>query len=307
MRNARVLFALAAAALAAGAAGAEVIEVTGEFPAGQREASFLASIAVERFGGQDGPALQIALERALTGSQIEVLGGRAGHDRAEGAMSGAVSTSVEETPYKRKDKSCVEKNAKGKCIKEQEVEIRCRRRTISVDADIRIARNTDGRIVYSLPKPFREEVTWCEKQSPGRTAEETISAAIAEIAGDVRRDLVPRIDTYKIRVRESSKGLSKDAASRFKALVKLTKRDAKGACDGWRAMNCEIAGNPSILFNLALCAEQADDYPEAVALYQDAVRAGAGEGAEGANRVAQLIAGREDARERVRRRRAIQG
>lgn len=293
---------LAVTVLAAGVADAEVLEITGEFPAAQREASFLTSITVDRFGGEDGPSLQIALERALGGSQIDLLGGRAGQHRAEGAMSGAVSTSVDEQPYKRKDKRCVEKNDKGKCIKEEQFEVRCRRRAIRVNADIRIARNTDGRIVYSMPKAFAEEVSWCEKQSPSRTAEETIRAAIGAIAGDVRSDLVPRIDTYRVRVRESVKGLPKEAGERFKALVKLTKRDAKGACDGWRAMRREAPANPSILFNLGLCAEQAGDYPDGMTLYQDAVHAGASEGREGVNRVAQLIAGREDARERARRR-----
>jgi tetratricopeptide (TPR) repeat protein len=123
----------------------------------------------------------------------------------------------------------------------------------------------------------------------------------------VRGDLVPHIDTYKIRVRESTKGLSKDVGDRFKELVKRTKRDAKGACDGWRAMDREVAGNPSILFNLGLCAEQVGEYESAVRLYQDAVRAGAGEGVQGADRAAQLIAGREDARERARLRRGAGG
>lgn len=301
MRRKRVL--LAAAALAwAGVAQSEVLEITGEFPANNREASFLESISVDRFGGSDGSALQIAIERALGSSQFELLGGRTGRDTAEGSISGSISSGVDESTFRKKEKQCVSKDDKGKCLKEEQVEIGCRRRIIDIKADIRIVRNSDGRIVYSQPKPFREEVEWCRGGNPGRTTEDVIEGAIRDIAGSLRGDIVPHVDTYKIRVREGTKGLSKESANRFKELVKLTKRDAEGACRGWDAMQAEAAGYPSLLFNLGLCAEQRGAYEDAIKLYQDAVRAGANEGREGIDRANRLIAGREDARERAKRR-----
>jgi tetratricopeptide (TPR) repeat protein len=303
MQGKRVL--LAAAALAwAGVAQGEVLEITGEFPANNREASFLESVAVERFGGNDGAALQIAIERALTGSQFELLAGRTGRDNAEGSISGSVSSGVDESSFTKKEKKCVEKNDKGKCVKEEEREIRCKRRIIDIKADIRIVHNGDGRILYSQPKPFREEVSWCPGGNPGRTAEDVIENAIRDIAGSLRGDLVPHVDTYKIRVRENTKGLPKESANRFKALVKLTKRDAAGACRGWDAMQSEAAGHPSLLFNLGLCAEQRGDYEKALGLYQDAALAGANEGRQGFERTTRLVAGRADAAERTKRRKS---
>lgn len=302
MRRKRVL--LAAAALAwAGIAQCEVLEITGEFAANNREASFLESLSVDRFGGSDGAAIQIAIERALGGSQFEILAGRTGRDTAQGSISGSISSGVDESTFKRKEKKCVQKDDKGKCLKEEETEITCRRRIIDVKADIRIVRNSDGRIVYSQPKPFREEVSWCPGGNAGRTAEDVIEGAIRDIAGSLRGDIVPHVDTYKIRVRENTKGLSKESANRFKEFVKLTKRDAAGACRGWDSMQAEAAGHPSLLFNLGLCAEQRGAYEEAIRFYGDAVRAGANEGREGVERANRLIAGREDARERAKRRR----
>ena len=295
---------LLAGALAwTGVAQAEVLEVTGEFPANNREASFLESISVDRFGGSDGTALQIAIERALGGSQFELLGGRTGRDTAEGSISGSVSSGVDESSFRKKEKQCVSKDDKGKCLKEEQVEIGCKRRIIDVKADIRIVRNTDGRILYSQPKPFRDEVEWCRGGSPGRTTEDVIEGAIQGIAGSLRGDIVPHVDTYKIRVRESTKGLPKEAANRFKELVKLTKRDADGACRGWEAMQAEAAGHPSVLFNLGLCAEQRGEYEKALSLYQDAALAGATEGREGFTRATRLVEGRADAQERAKRKR----
>lgn len=294
-----VAAAFVAAILAGAAAQAEVLKVTGEFPARYREASLLHSLSIDRFDGQDGIALANAIERNMANTHFELLGGRGGRRNAEASLSGAVVTGVEENPFKKKEKRCVEKDKDGKCIKEAEVDVRCRRRVVTLRADLRMVRNADGRVVYSESKPFREETSWCEGQNPYRSVEETVQAGIQQMASSVRYDIAPSIETYDVRVRENSKGLSKEAAKHFKDLVKLTKRDARGACAGWEAMQSQGA-HPSVLFNVALCAEQRGDYDRAVALYRQASQSGAGEGGEGASRALRLIAGREDAAARRR-------
>lgn len=251
-----------ALAMGAGAAQAEVLEITGEFAAPYRDASLLHSLSVDRFDGQDGPALRAAIERYLGNTHFNLMGGRSGRGNADGGLSGYVTGGSEETPYTRKEKQCTSKDKDGKCIKEQEVDIRCRRRVINMQADMRLVRNDDGRLVYSAQKPFRNETSWCQGQSPGSTVEEVVAGAIQQIASAVRYDIAPVVRTYQIRVRESTKGMSKDAAKRFKEFVKLTKRDARGACAGWAGMP-DVAGHPSLVFNLGLCAEQRGDYERA--------------------------------------------
>jgi hypothetical protein len=301
----RGILGLFAAALTVGTAQAEVIEITGEFPASNREASMLGSVAVERIAGQDGPALAIAIERALSGTHFEVLAGRTGRDTAEGGISGAVSTGVEETPFKKKEKQCTSKDKEGKCLKEEQVEINCRRRVITISADLRVVRNGDGRILYSDTRRSSDDVSWCKNERPARSAEDVISAGLQGIAAGFRMEIAPHVETYRIRVRESSKGMPKDAAKQFKALVTLTKRDPRAACAGWDAMYRQIPGNASVVFNLGLCAEQRADYDAALALYREAqplIGGRGGEAADGADRAMRLIAGRKDAAERARRR-----
>lgn len=300
----RRILGLAAVALCAGAAWGEVIEVTGEFPASSREASMLGSIAVERIGGQDGAALGIAIERALAGTHFEVLAGRTGRDTAAGGISGAVSTSVDETGFKKKEKQCTSKDKDGKCLKEEQVEVACRRRVIAISADLRVVRNSDGRIVYSDTKRSNDETSWCRNERPGRTTEDVIAGALQGIASGFRMEIAPHVDTYRIRLLEGTKGMPKDAAKQFKALVTLSKRDPRGACAGWEAMDRTLPGNASILFNLGLCAEQRGDYDGALARYRAAqplIGGRGGEAADGADRVQRLIAGRADAVERKRR------
>src|SRR5436305_7315864 len=61
----------------------------------------------------------------------------------------------------------------------------------------------------------------------------------------------------------------------------------------------EVPDNPSITFNLGLCAEQAGNYEKALELYHAASRVGAYEGKEGADRAIRLKIGRASCRERV--------
>lgn len=300
----------AAAMVLPGVAAAEVVQITGEFPAQYREASFLRSIAVERIAGQDGPVMALALERALAIPDddgtvyFEVLAGRTGRNAADGGISGVVTTDVQESRYTRKDKKCVERDANKKCVKEEETETPCRRRVIGVNADLRIVRNSDGRIVYSTSRPFRDETSWCAGENPNRSTETAISDMIHGLAGGLRDQIAPDVRTYRIRVRESTKGLPKDAAKQFKALVKQSQRDLRGACAGWQAMNQANPGHASVVFDLGLCAEQRGDYEGAATLYQEAYRLIGGDGDEarvGLDRARQLIAGRADAAERGRR------
>ncbi|RYY24284.1 MAG: hypothetical protein EOP62_17520 [Sphingomonadales bacterium] len=302
MANLKTWMAAAlAVATSAGVAEAETLSMTGEFAAPYRDASLLGSLALGRIEGQDGPALANAIERYLSNTHFELMGGRGARRDADGTLSGGITGGSEETPFTRKEKKCTSKDKDGKCIKEEEVEVRCRRRVINLNVSLRIVRGSDGRIVYSEQKPFRHEASWCQGQSAGQTVEEIIGGGIEQIARSVRFDIAPEVRTYSIRVREGTKGMSKEAAKRFKDLIKLTKRDARGACAGWDAMR-DAAGHPSLVFNQGLCAEQRGDYARALALYGDASRAGATEGREGMERANRLIAGREDAAVRKRRR-----
>lgn len=285
--------------LVAGAASAETLEITGEFGAPYREASLLRSLAIGRFEGQDGPSLGFTLEQSLANSQFVLMGGRAGRNNADGLLSGGITASSEESGFIRKEKRCVERATDNKkCVREEKVDIRCRRRTVVVQASFRLV-SADGRILYSEQKPAREEQSWCEGQRPSEDVEDVIQSAIRGIAMAVRSDLVPALRVYEIRVRENTKGMTKDSAAHFKQLVRATKHDPRAACAGWLAMQAYVGPHPSLAFNVALCAEQRGDYQRAIALYNEAGRAGASEARDGIDRANRLIAGREDAKLRA--------
>jgi hypothetical protein len=243
--------------------------MTGRFPAPYRDAAMLISLSVGRIDGRDGHQVGSAIERAVgSAGHFDMQGGRRSGGNAEGVLTGGVSSGVEDNFYKRKEKRCTQRDPQNKCTKEEEVEIRCTQRVANLRADLRLTRTYDGAVVYSVSKPLRQQVDWCEGQSAPRTAEEMISSMVSEVANSVRSDIVPRVDTYRIRFRESTKGLPKEHTKRFKEIVKQTQRDLPGACAAWFEMNKVVPNHPSIVFNLGLCAEAAGEMRNAQAWYQ---------------------------------------
>lgn len=310
MRRGGIRVLTAIGLFAAAPAAAEGVELTGTFPAPYREASLLGSLAIGRFSGTDGEALSHAIERTLarTGYFDILIGGRPGRrgNRADGMLSGVVTTGVEENRFTRTIKECVEREGgkrDGKCLKEADRDVSCTRRVVTVRADMRIVDGESGRVAYSSAKPMRDEISWCPGESPARTAETTISNLIDQIAGSVQADIEPRTERYFIRFRESTKGLSKPLAQRFKAAVRRTKRDTKGACAEWAAIDREAPNHPSVLFDLGLCAEARGEYDTALDFYTRAARVMGSDGMArtGIDRIRRLMSGRDDARERARR------
>ncbi|MES2095950.1 MAG: hypothetical protein V4459_04265 [Pseudomonadota bacterium] len=297
MRKILILLTLAGAGLA-GSALAENVQMTGKFPAAVREANLLEAIAVDRFDGRDGRQVETALEQA-----IGVPGGP-----PDGALSGGVTTGVEENRYQGSEERCVEwqdGDPKKSCTKRAQFPVRCTRRVVSVTVSLRLLRTADTLSIWADNRPGRDETSWCEGQYPPRTVEDSVSNLIRDIATKVRYDVRPYTQTYKVAFRESRDGMPKDLGKQFKLVVKQSQRDPVGACQGWTALNVQLPNNPSILYDLAVCAEFAGDYRAAMDGYraaQTALGKRNGEMVESIDRVQRLLSARADDDERERRR-----
>jgi len=281
-RSGRCFIAIVMLGVSAGAL-AETITISGRFPAQNREASYLRKLAIDRFGGRDGEQLANAITSALgqasngSGPHFTLLGGGGvGPARAQGILSGSANSDWEEHKVQLTRNRCVERAApkegerEGECIKKADVPVPCTERTTSLTASLRIVRISDGAIVYSANKPRSETVSWCIGESPPNSAEATIAGMIGGIANEVRGEIAPHGETYRIRFREDRAGLSKEVGARFKEVVKLSQRDVAAACTAWAEIDREQPGQLSTVFNLGLCAEQRGEYPAALALYQRA-------------------------------------
>lgn len=262
-------------------AGAEVLTIEGSEPA-SANANDLYRLAVERFEGRDGAVFAQALEAELGAavfdgrSYFRIVAREAGAP-IDALVTGTVRSNVEEVAVTEKRDRCTEYDPadKKKCLKEVEVDIRCRRRTATAATTVRLVAIADGSVRYSRPLNTRDEITYCPDRSAPRTVEQFVAATRKKHIAAIRDDLAPRHYALEIRVDENRKGLAKPAAEAFKDAIRLTKSDQAGACAAWTALTRDAEPTAALAFNLGLCAEMRGDFDAAIDWYGEAQRQGA--------------------------------
>ncbi len=279
MIDARLLFGAALLAFAVPAT-AETLPINAADPAAA-DVIDLISISVERFEGEDGTAFAQALEAELADAKFR--GGPFYHVVApesgvptDALVTGTVRSSVEDVPVMEKRKGCTEYDPadKKKCLREIDVDIRCRRRTATVATTVRLVVINDGSIRYTRPLNARDQVTYCPDRSAPQSVEDYFTATFRNQVRAIRSDLAPRDYTLDVRVDESTKGLTKPVQAAFKAAVRQTKTDPFGACSAWNLMFRDTEPTPALAFNMGLCAEMEGELDAAVAWYANAQRQG---------------------------------
>jgi tetratricopeptide (TPR) repeat protein len=270
-RLAVLVFAIAAA----GTAKAETLTIDALYPARDRDAAQVGSLVVERFGGREGRELSFALEGAL--AEVNVYGqpyfrvvAERSNAPADAILSGIANAQVQNQPVEESRKQCVERDDNDRCIREDQVKINCQRRVVTLNPSLRMARIDDGAIIYQRQIYKSDQLVVCPDRQASRSLPDTISLLVEQVADEVRSDIAPVFRSDAIRVLEGRKGLDKDQSNRFKDALKATFRNPQAACDIWQALDTEVPGQSSIVFNLALCAEQRGELDEAQTRYRQA-------------------------------------
>ncbi len=260
--------------IAATSLSAETLAVGVRRPAIAQEVYALRRLAVDRFDGTDGRTMASAVERAISGIR-DASGGPVYSlfepSAADGVVNGRADVNVEERRSQQTRKLCPDtRDPKVQCddkLKEP-VEITCRRRIMTFEADLRVVRTGDGRLMYTRQVPLRDEVLWC----PGDVAPLEVSAAVANFVDQATGSFVGELSPYDrvemIRIREDRKGLPADAAAIFKEAVRTTKASGTQACAMFAGLEASAPVHPALAFNLGLCAEGRGDYDDALRRYR---------------------------------------
>jgi hypothetical protein len=261
-------------------ATAETLTINSGDPAAV-DVTDLLRISVERFEGEDGSAFAQALEAELAAATFQgnpfyrVVAPESGAP-TDGLITGTVRASVDEVPVIEMRRRCTEYDPadKKKCLKEIDVDIRCRRRTVSVATTVRLVAIADGSLRHTRPLNARDQVTVCPDRSAPPSIEDYFAATFRSQVRTIRNDLAPRSYSVDVRVDESTKGLTKPAQAAFKAAIRLTKTDQVGACTAWTALTRDVEPTAALAFNLGLCEEMEGDLDAATGWYGEAQRQG---------------------------------
>lgn len=286
----------------ASVAQAESVKLVGTFPAGSADVAMLRSIAVDRFVGQGGAEVAIALERALTRPGIDGLVHfivRPDPRDTDGVVSGAASTDVWSEDFTRREERCVERDERKKCVRKEKYAIECARRYVRMTIEARVE-DRDRRVLWAGTPERTKQDEWCEGDSSPESVDAVVDSLSADIAGDLRRAFAPTVRSYSVRFREKTMGLDTAQARRFKALVLQSQRDLPLACEGWTAIDRERPNHVATVFDLGVCAEAAGDLEGALIRYERASQllGPHNEAQNDANRVRGLIAARDLAKRR---------
>lgn len=261
---------LAAALTLAVPAQAEVLRVSGVYPAEADNAAFVNRLAVESLGGRDGPALAFAIEDELADIVIE---GRPWFQvvpngaNADAVLRGFATLDLRSSKITRTKKVCAEEDAKGKCVRKEDRKIDCRNLDYVLAPDLRMTAR-DGQPLYSSAHlTERKTYTVCpDDREPSRSS--VMRELSGRIAKSLRADIAPEERVDDVRVLEKRDGLSREDGERFKDGLRLTKSDPAAACRLWRELTLTNPTQVSSAFNVALCAEAAGQDEEARALYE---------------------------------------
>ena len=295
---------MALAAAFPGAATAEVLTIEGIYAARDPGAIEVEEIVVERFGGEIGEQLALALTdrleaialdgqpyfglRAATGGGDRVYvygadtpaGGNSPMERAgpvTATLRGTASSEVTETlSGTTKQTRCLRKNEKGKCVEKTIDVYECRELTVSLAPELRLVAAERGTL-YAARDRLSRSVRFCGNDSSIPSALPMMEELIDRFATRVRLDLAPQFRREDVRVLESRKGLAKGDSAAFKQAVKLTKNDQLAACLRFNELAERNPGQASAVFNAGLCSERDGRLEEAAAKYRRALATGEGE------------------------------
>ncbi|MCB2089270.1 MAG: hypothetical protein R3E18_02115 [Sphingomonadaceae bacterium] len=257
---------------------AEVIPVSGIYPAQNDDAIGVNTIAIENFGGEMGTSLSFAVSDALRNVVIErerwfevvpVTGGTIAPDAV---MRGTVNTEAERVRVKDRVKTeCVSEDKDGKCLKEEDVTYWCRTLTVTFRPEVRLIAET-GELLAVMDRVSTRSATYCQDDKNRPSEDAMTREMIAEFADNARRELAPVAVRETVRVLEVRDGVRKEDQKALKAAIKLTKRDIAGACRAFAALEAGNPASPSVLFNIGLCAERQGDLEMASSYYSRALQ-----------------------------------
>lgn len=276
------------------AAQAETIPVEGVYAARVDLPVDMQIILIERFRGNLGQDLELALTERLgnvyirgepyfdlvtpnilRGVEVQVEGNDGTISTwpltPDAELRGTVRSEVIEREVRPKiERECAKRDAEDKCVERREVRIECRELSVRVDTRLLLT-GANGEQLYSFNEPRTAADRFCADESGVPSSLEMENELIGALADEIRRDLAPVQSSRGIRVMESRKNLRKEDRGAFRDAVKLTDDSVDTACDGFLALKATNSEHVSVLFNIGLCHESGGELEAALDYYARAL------------------------------------
>jgi len=283
-------------------AHAETLPVEGIYGARDAIPADIKTIAVDRFSGNRGFALQDALTGTLEApvvedqpifrlvpaalaprSQVVVIregSGSSGETseveisetgQPDALLSGHAGASV--TDYRTNPKierECIARDDEGKCAERRRIEIDCRELTVGYEAQVTLV-DDEGSTVYRGSDLLSEKKRYCADDYSTPDPDAMIAGLESQFFTRVSLDLVPRYSRETPRLMERRRGLSRSDRRVFRDGLRASSGDINAACAAFRSLEEANPQHVSVLFNIGLCLESEDNLASALDYYARAL------------------------------------
>jgi len=304
---------VAAAMLASTGLRAETLPVEGLYAAGTDAPSRARSIAIAGFAGRGGERVAFAIDTALRGAVVEGrpyfqltlsdsrFGDSYTYDRdadpsarrggVDAVMRGIAEVEVRDTDSGQKEvEECAVRDNRGKCTEKKKVFYPCRARNVTLRPEVRLVAS-DGDLLYAKRDTLTLSRRFCQDEQVTPSVDDMIAEMAGRFAATVRGDVAPTYRSEGIRLLESRSGIAKADHPAFREALRLTKSDVAAACDAFAALEANNPRDITVLFNIGLCFESADNLERAAEIYETVLALSPRklEPAEGLGRIASRI------------------
>lgn len=281
---------LVIAALACSGVRAETLPVEGLYAAGADAPSRARSIAIAGFAGRGGERVAFAIDGALRAAVVEgrpyfqmtmsdsLFGESYRYDRdadpasrrggVDAVMRGIAEVEVRDIDSGQKEvEECAVRDNRGKCTEKKKVTYPCRARNVTMRPEVRLVAR-DGDLLYAKGDVLTLQRRFCRDEQVTPSVDEMVTEMAGRFAAALRLDLAPIFRAEGIRLLESRRGIVKSDHDAFRNALRLTRNDVAAACDAFAALEANNPRDITVLFNIGLCYESADNLESAAELYQ---------------------------------------
>lgn len=278
------------AALASCGVRAETLPVEGLYAAGADAPSRARSIAIAGFAGRGGERLAFAIDSALRAAVVEgrpyfqltlsdsLFGDSYRYDRSadpaarrggvDAVMRGIAEVEVRDIDSGQKEvEECVARDNRGKCTERRKVTHPCRARNVTLRPEVRLVAR-EGDLLYAKGDTLTLQRRFCRDEQVTPSVDEMVAEMALRFAATLRLDLAPIFRLQDIRLLESRRGIVKSDHDAFRTALRLTKSDIGAACDAFAALEANNPRDITVLFNIGLCFESADNLESAAEIYE---------------------------------------
>lgn len=203
---------------------------------------------------------------------------------AKGIFTGNITVSdVSDRRYREERQECIQRERKtgkngavweGNCLWWRKYYVSCTRRDAAFSVTPKIIDVETGIVKYTNNIVERTSATACDDSNVYLISKQSLlDTAKKKALNRIQADIAPHYVIIEIKLMDSTDGMDKDEKQLFKSGLSLVKKNRiDRACELWEEALGNAPKAPSLVYNVAFCAEVQGNLEKSFKMYQQVDR-----------------------------------